>query len=298
MSRTVILMYHRVAAVVPDPYGIAVSPTHFAEHVAHLVALDCVVPLQEVHRPSPALRVAITFDDGYRDNATTAAPLLAEHGLPATFFITTGRLGGQRFWWDRLGHALLGDHPLPDAIDVRVGRQDLWLDLHTPQARESSLRFLHRRLRPLSPDELDETVEPVLAALAAPEPPEDARSMTDAQLQVLAREPLFEIGAHTRTHLQLNRQDPRLQRAEVAGSVEDLTTALGRPITSFAFPFGSPGAVGPLGPGLATEAGCLRAVSTDRGLVTADSPRYLLPRIGVEDWDGPAFAEALAAVTR
>lgn len=49
--------------------------------------------------PHPAL--AITFDDGYADNAEVAAPILDRLGLNATFFITAGYMGtGHRFPWD------------------------------------------------------------------------------------------------------------------------------------------------------------------------------------------------------
>jgi peptidoglycan/xylan/chitin deacetylase (PgdA/CDA1 family) len=119
----VVLMYHRVADVRLDAYGLAVSTARFAEHVELLTRLGCVVPLAEVTRPG-ATRLAVTFDDGYADNATAAAPLLQAAGLPATYFITTGRLGGRRFWWDRLAFAFLGEHSLPPGIDVPVAGRD------------------------------------------------------------------------------------------------------------------------------------------------------------------------------
>lgn len=298
MSRTVVLMYHRVAEPAVDAYGLAVAASRFAQHVELLQSLDCVVPLAEVLRPSDALRVAITFDDGYRDNATTAAPLLAEAGLPATWFITSRRVGGQRFWWDRLASALLGTHPLPEALDARVAGQDLWLDLRGLPARDRALRFLHRRLRPLAPDALEATVAQVLEALAAPEPPADEVSMDTEHLLSLAADPLFEIGAHTRTHLQLRGQTPAMQRHEIQGSVDDLATLTGSPVTQFAYPFGSPSAVGGLAPRLAREAGCVLACSTDDGAVTADDDPHLLPRLEVGDWDAARLAQEIAEVTR
>lgn len=45
--------------------------------------------------------LVITFDDGYLDNYTVAAPILTELDLPATFFVTTGFLGSRHVaWWD------------------------------------------------------------------------------------------------------------------------------------------------------------------------------------------------------
>jgi peptidoglycan/xylan/chitin deacetylase (PgdA/CDA1 family) len=40
--------------------------------------------------------VVITFDDGFEDNLTVAAPLLAERQLPATVYATTGFLCGRQ----------------------------------------------------------------------------------------------------------------------------------------------------------------------------------------------------------
>jgi len=52
-------------------------------------------------------RIALTFDDGYRDNVTRALPLLAETGARATFYLTAGLIEERRApWWDVLVHAL------------------------------------------------------------------------------------------------------------------------------------------------------------------------------------------------
>jgi len=48
-------------------------------------------------------RVALTFDDGYRDNYELAYPALRAHGLPATFFLATGFIDRPRVaWWDEI----------------------------------------------------------------------------------------------------------------------------------------------------------------------------------------------------
>ncbi len=290
----VVLMYHRIAAVRNDPYGLAVHPERFAEHAEHLGRLGCVVPLEEVMGTGRTPTVAITFDDGYADNATTAAPVLEQAGLPATYFITTGRLGGRAFWWDELATALLADRPMSEGIDVRVAGRPLWLALNDSRARETSLRFLHRRLRPLPPDEVVAVVEEVAQRLDAPAPPVDERSMTDEQVSGLARLQHAQIGAHTRTHLQLAGQSEALQRSEILGSVQDLSQLLGRPVTTFAYPFGTARAVGDLAPRLSQEAGCAVACTTERRAVSGRVDAHRLPRLNVRDWSGAELAARLA----
>jgi peptidoglycan/xylan/chitin deacetylase (PgdA/CDA1 family) len=288
-------MYHRVAAPDRDPYGLAVHPDRFAQHVEQLLAMDCTMPLEDlVDRPRSG-QVAITFDDGYEDNATVAAPLLSGAGIPATWFITAGRLGERRFWWDRLADGLLGPHLRPDALDVSVAGRQVWLDLRTPAARTTALRFLHRRLRPLPPEALEAAVDDVTGRLGMTEETSDGLTMTIEQLRGLAALPLQEVGAHTRSHLQLRGQREELQREEIFGSVADLTGVLNHPVRAFAYPFGSESAVGALAPRLAAEAGCTLACSTAPGPVRPRGNRYLLPRLNVEDWDGREFRARLDA---
>ena len=293
----VVLMYHRVAAVRSDPYGLAVHPDRFRAHVDLLAGRGDVGWLEQVADPASPSGIAITFDDGYADNATVAAPVLAEAGLPATYFITTGTLGGRRFWWDRLADALLGGHRLPDGMDVVIDDRELWIALDDADARETALRFLHRRIRPLPPDRLAATVEDLLGRLQVPAPPDDELSMTAEQLRAMASSPLVQIGAHTRTHLQLRGQREQVQRGEVVGSVEDLRGLLGRDVTTFAYPFGSESAVGPLAPRLVEEAGCALAVSTRSAAVVRGDDRWTLPRLNVLDWPAEELARRIRDLT-
>ncbi len=83
-----ILMYHAIGSLVPeDRQGrYTLGPESFLNHMKKLVASGLRVgPLG-----TPDAEVAITFDDGYRDNLTNALPVLQRFGLPFTVFVTAG----------------------------------------------------------------------------------------------------------------------------------------------------------------------------------------------------------------
>jgi peptidoglycan/xylan/chitin deacetylase (PgdA/CDA1 family) len=100
-----ILLFHRVTDQIPED-GLTVSTARFRSICLLLRRGFRVVPLAEVFdvvrsgRPMPPRTVAVTFDDCYRDNLFVAR-VLAEHGLPASFFVPTAYVGTNRsFPWD------------------------------------------------------------------------------------------------------------------------------------------------------------------------------------------------------
>ncbi len=101
-----VLLFHRVTDEIPAD-GLTVSTTWFRSLCAMLQRRFHVVSLGEIQRIMrsgaypPKRTVAITFDDCYRDNLC-AARTLAEHNLPACFFIPTKFVGTDHmFDWDR-----------------------------------------------------------------------------------------------------------------------------------------------------------------------------------------------------
>src|SRR5262245_44463727 len=103
-GRPVILMYHRVARVPCDPWGLAVSPERFAEQIDVLVGRRRVIALGALagalaRGDAPRDAAAVTFDDGYADVLTEAVPVLERYGCPATVFLTTGAIGRDGEFW-------------------------------------------------------------------------------------------------------------------------------------------------------------------------------------------------------
>ena len=93
-----ILHYHRVS---DDRDELAVTPRHFREQMEFLSAegwrvVDVVEAAELIARGNGGGRVlGLSFDDGYRDVADNAVPVLEEHGFRATVFVATGVIDGE-----------------------------------------------------------------------------------------------------------------------------------------------------------------------------------------------------------
>jgi peptidoglycan/xylan/chitin deacetylase (PgdA/CDA1 family) len=95
-------MYHHVSATVePGPYAraLTVQPAEFARQLSFLRSNGCETVTVDTlvdDVAASALRgceVAITFDDGYADQATVARPALDAAGDTATLYISSGLVG-------------------------------------------------------------------------------------------------------------------------------------------------------------------------------------------------------------
>ncbi len=96
-DRAIILMYHSVSA--GADHFMNVEPQAFEQQMNYLAgAKRPVISLAELARRLKAQEplggsVAITFDDGFRDNYETAFPILKRHNFPATIFVVTDLIG-------------------------------------------------------------------------------------------------------------------------------------------------------------------------------------------------------------
>jgi glycosyltransferase involved in cell wall biosynthesis/peptidoglycan/xylan/chitin deacetylase (PgdA/CDA1 family) len=98
-GRLTVLNYHQVRDPADD--GSTVATAAFREQMQFVKQHYHVLPLAEAVRVVSARGntqrvVAITFDDGYLDNVTIAAPILRGLGLPACFFVSTDMIGSTR----------------------------------------------------------------------------------------------------------------------------------------------------------------------------------------------------------
>jgi predicted ATP-grasp superfamily ATP-dependent carboligase/peptidoglycan/xylan/chitin deacetylase (PgdA/CDA1 family) len=291
-----ILRYHSVGGHGWLRSPLVTSPAHFDAHVRYVSRCYRVVPIEAIVKalhggpPAPPGAVAITLDDGYRDNYHTAWPILRGQGCPATIFVIvepleTGivpwpqRLFG---WLHKAGRASFEcalSGPYDGSAVVRR------FDLSSPSAREAAYKALKAVVGALGREAREVALTRVAHALGldpAESPAEWEGMLRWEEVRELAAEGLT-IGSHTMTHASLAALGPEQVAWELETSRRVLETRLGRPVTLLAYPFGKPGHVSAATAAAAHAAGYGAAVTTIQGVDRCSADPFQLRRIQVLD---------------
>jgi peptidoglycan/xylan/chitin deacetylase (PgdA/CDA1 family) len=289
-GRGAILMLHHVRPFEPRGFApnriLEVTPafldlvlTRVRAHGFDMVSLDDLAARLADPRARPA--VAITLDDGYRDNIEHALPVFEAHRAPFTVFAVPGFVEGTApLWWLDLEDAIARW----DRIDARLPEGAARFETATAALKMRAFKAIYWSLRKApEPDLRDEIAR--LAALAGIDPLARTRRLClDLDgLRRLAAHPLATIGAHTMTHPMLAKHDASVAEAEMALSRDWLQAALQRPVRHIAYPVGDPGSAGRREFDLATRLGFATGVTTRPGMLFAEHSAHLtaLPRLSV-----------------
>lgn len=218
--------------------------------------------------PSGGSEVAITFDDGLRNQGQIAYPILRDLGIPATIFVVPGLTESGQWLWNHEARARLrrlsDDERREVAESVGSDRSQIedlicWMKLQPIERRmdiEQSIRDATPGFQPSSAER------------------EACDLMSWEEVSRLDPDQIT-IGSHTVTHPILPTLSDGLLHHEVAGSRAMLERKLEREVDLFCYPNGS------------TDARvrdavsrCYRAaVTTEEGVVPSQPDLYAIPRI-------------------
>jgi peptidoglycan/xylan/chitin deacetylase (PgdA/CDA1 family) len=285
-------MFHRVRPAPGNAFqpniGLEITPEFLDEVLTSLRAEGVeIVTLDEVHRRlmsgKPSRRfVALTFDDGYRDNLEYAWPVLKRHQAPFTVYVPSAFAEGRgELWWVVLEVAIAQSA----AINFTLSGREHVFDCATLEAKQAAFGAVSDLIHDCGTEaELRQAVRDLagrcgidMAALCRD------LCMDWDELATLAADPLVTIGAHTVTHPILTKVTAEEARAEMLEGARAIAARLGRMPAHFAYPVGSPGAAGVREFALAAGAGFKTAVTTRLGVLSPDHAQHLtaLPRVSV-----------------
>ncbi len=293
-------MYHRVAVLSYDPWGLAVSPNNFASQVRRMSRTNVVLSMRDfvtyyAEGRLPAKAVAITFDDGYVDNLTEAVPILQAFRAPATLFLATGPMtGGRSYWWDELASIVFDPAPLQGQVmigqrqeQLTLGRAEAadaelrrWRAWNPPQSARQALYYqLWKELRVLPPATVNAAITE-LRELRGEVQTASGRPMSAPEVKRLASDATFSLAGHTVDHADLpSMPDEEVSRQILQGR-QQIAGLVGENVVGFAYPYGR---FTEKTRHLVREAGFEWACTTEAGYVSQACDRFALPRLTAVD---------------
>lgn len=285
----VILNYHGVlGARLPFSLSPHVGVEDFERQMRYLAEHCRCVPLsrllEEIHHGRIAPHsVAVTFDDGFRNNYTNALPILRRYGVPATIFLPAGYIGTDRLLWpEALACYLAASDQETLALDGHA------LSLRTSTDKASAYRAITRRLKGYRADQVEDFINGLRATLGltlAEPGPAAMRTQFEflswEEAHAMQRSGLIEIGSHSVHHRRLAQLSPDAARYEITESKRMLERELGE-APYFAYPYGGrPLDFGDTHRDMAVAAGYRAIITAMHGTVQTGSDPYELPRVSI-----------------
>lgn len=240
-----VLCYHRLTQLRytgrgfhPNIY-LCVHDQNFDDQIRLLVSRYTVQPLGkivgEIAEPRRGKhKVAITFDDGYRDNLELALPILEKYDAPATIFIAPGLIDrSATLWWEEL--AFIVSHSR--ALEFEWDGSKYEFKLTDDNARQVAYPELNRLCKRLSANQ-----QARLLAILRPQCPVsfsyDDLLLTWDEIKKLAQHPLITLGCHTIRHPILSNETESEALSEMSESRQQLSEKIGLGVDLFAYPVG------------------------------------------------------------
>jgi glycosyltransferase involved in cell wall biosynthesis/peptidoglycan/xylan/chitin deacetylase (PgdA/CDA1 family) len=261
-----VLMYHKIANPIFDPWDLSVSKENFESHLKYLCESESVINTEDLlnylngKKELTKNQVYITFDDGYEDNAIIAAPLLENYQIPATFFITNKSLSEEPsfFWSDILEIIFLTQLVLPNSLSISTNSSSLilnfegetnlenieietliWKGKETLNKRTEAYIKMWNLLIGLQPSEQDEIIKQLIAwSKVDLAQYHSYKVMNKDLLMQLKNNKFIEIGGHTKSHVSLSQMNSVIQEDEIENNKIDLERFLKKELSVFAYPYG------------------------------------------------------------
>ncbi len=234
--------------------------------------------------------VALSLDDGYKDNRTRVLPVLSEMGASATVFLESRPLDERRVNWSHKYHWVIADADTEMFVRgyLAKSKDKLALEKLRVALEEGQEKLAYRAKLVFKydaePADRDRVIDEIFREAGGDEQAlceelymtwEDTRELRDGGV---------ELGGHTVSHPILSRLEEAAALAEIGHCRERMVAELGEDSgRTFAYPFGRRWDYGEETLRATRQAGFSQAVNTHAGTNSKASDRLQLARLPVDD---------------
>jgi len=284
-GRATVLCYHRV---LPDdkielddspnaelimPLSKFIEQMKFLSETQQVVSMDGLV--SHLESDSDSFVVAVTFDDGYKDNLDCALPILEKYNIPATVYITTRFPEGDSWmWWYEIWDYLKKN----DNLEFTYKEKFYKYITNTIEQKEYCFNSLRGLILKLEYSDQKKFVETLTKDPNRKQYP--VLCLGWDEIKQLGQSSVVTVGAHTHTHTNLKILTDNDVCLELDKSKSILEKELNCSVEHCAYPFGTCNEVGQREFKLAAKVDFKTAVTTYPEKIDQVS-LYSIPRLGV-----------------
>jgi len=277
-----VITYHNIASnSEPRLYDLmTIKEEEFLEQLELLSNEFSILSVDEIVRrikqkvKPDKLYIGITFDDGFITQKILAVPLLKKYSIPATFFITTDfadqkvipQMEKWKYW-------IINSNQIIDFIHQgNIRRRH---DLRNNSNKYNFYNYLINTFDPESFDNknLNESMQSIFGRSGI-----SRMYMNWNEISEISKNPIFTIGAHSRTHRNLTKVK-NLNKDELVKSKTIIEKKINKQVSLFAYPFGTIKEINNYVIKSMESSGFDAAFSSIQGLNTGHVSPFLLNRI-------------------
>ena len=238
-----ILMLHRVTskgATLQKNKALEITPNQFENIILYykkrhyqFVSLDEFISITRTKSFFKKQKyIAVTFDDGYKDNLMEALPICQKYNVPFTIYVSTSMVTRTAFlWWYVLEEILMFN------AEINLGNKIY--EIKSLDEKNAVFDKIHAILSQRDTNECQQWFDEMgFNWIETNQRLNNQLCLSNDDLIFLGKEKLCTIGSHTVSHARLTKQLPDIRFDELSNSKKYLEAIIEKPILHFSYPYG------------------------------------------------------------
>ena len=204
------------------------------------ISMDDVMWHHENGKRLPPCSYAITFDDGFENNYSVAAPILEKHSTSATFYVSTNLVDKNLMTWtDQIEYCFENMNP----ASVQLPWNNNYLQLNSEKSKIDCLKDIRTQVKKdpqhYEPEKVVSMIfkQCSVNMVSSNDHPLDQKMNWD-QVSELQHNKLFTVGGHSHNHVSLGLLDSSAMKNEIDTSINLLRNKAGISSRHYSYPEG------------------------------------------------------------
>lgn len=285
-KKAIILTYH---LLIPEEKNstrqvCSINEEEFNKHLKWMsrhykfVKLSEIVNCLEKGIEYPKRCIAVTFDDGYA-NFLHAYTILKKMRIPVTVFISSSLISSEEMFWYDLVEYIINNNKKSQVV-VYLSGEKVILDSYN---REENIEKIVNILKSMPNKEKDKEIFKIKNILMDNDKiniEKDYKALKWKDIDELCKDPLINIGSHTKNHVILSRLTEKQIKDELEGSKLEIERNITCDVEFFSYPNGQPDDYNSLAKEMILNAGYKCACTTIEEFNDISEDLYELKRFG------------------